>query len=40
MATIERAIELAAKSHAGQTDKGGHPYILHPLRLMLAVFPS
>jgi (p)ppGpp synthase/HD superfamily hydrolase len=37
MATIERAIELAAKAHAGQTDKGGHPYILHPLRLMLAV---
>lgn len=37
MATIERAIELAARAHAGQTDKGGHPYILHPLRLMLAV---
>lgn len=37
MATIERAIELAARAHAGQIDKGGHPYILHPLRVMLAV---
>ncbi len=37
MATLERAIEIAAKAHAGQVDKAGHPYILHPLRLMLAV---
>jgi len=37
MATLERAIELAAKAHAGQVDKAGQPYILHPLRLMLAV---
>lgn len=35
MATLEVAIELAAKYHAGQKDKGGHPYILHPLRLMM-----
>ena len=34
MATLERAIEIAARAHAGQVDKGGHPYILHPLRLM------
>lgn len=37
MSTLERAIELAAKAHTGQVDKGGHPYILHPLRLMLSV---
>ncbi|HJU39625.1 MAG TPA: HD domain-containing protein [Tahibacter sp.] len=36
MSTLERAIEIAARAHAGQTDKGGAPYILHPLRLMLA----
>ena len=37
MATLERAIALAAEYHAGQTDKGGQPYILHPLRVMAAV---
>lgn len=37
MATLERAIEIAAKSHSGQIDKAGQPYVLHPLRLMLAV---
>jgi len=37
MSTIERAIEIAARAHAGQTDKAGEPYIFHPLRLMLAV---
>jgi (p)ppGpp synthase/HD superfamily hydrolase len=37
MSTLERAIELAARAHAGQVDKAGQPYILHPLRLMLAV---
>ena len=37
MATLERAIELAARAHAGQVDKAGAPYILHPLRLLLAV---
>ena len=35
MATLERAIQIAAEAHAGQTDKGGVPYILHPLRIML-----
>lgn len=34
MSTIEKAIALAAKKHAGQIDKGKHPYIFHPLRLM------
>lgn len=37
MSTLERAIEIAAKAHAGVTDKSGQPYILHPLRVMLAV---
>ncbi len=37
MSTLERAIELAARAHAGQTDKAGAPYILHPLRVMLRV---
>ncbi len=37
MATLERAIEIAARSHAGQVDKAGQPYILHPLRLLLNV---
>ena len=37
MANLERAIEIAAKAHAGQVDKGGQPYILHPLRVMLRV---
>ena len=37
MPTLERAIEIAARAHAGQIDKGGHPYILHPLRLLLTV---
>ena len=39
-ATLERAIEIAAATHAGQTDKGGAPYILHPLRVMLRVAPG
>lgn len=34
--TLERAIALAAEAHAGQTDKAGAPYILHPLRVMQA----
>ncbi len=33
--TLGRAIELAAHAHAGQVDKGGQPYILHPLRVMV-----
>ena len=35
MPTLERAIALAAAAHAGQTDRAGQPYILHPLRVML-----
>lgn len=37
MATLERAIQIAAAAHAGQTDKAGESYILHPLRVMLRV---
>ena len=38
--TLERAIEIAARTHAGQVDKGGAPCILHPLRVMLRVAPG
>ena len=34
MSTLDRAIEIATLAHAGQTDKGGAPYIEHPLRVM------
>jgi (p)ppGpp synthase/HD superfamily hydrolase len=37
MATIERALQIAAKAHEGQRDKEGLPYILHPLRAMMSV---
>jgi len=33
--TLEDAIILAAQAHRGQVDKGGQPYILHVLRVML-----
>lgn len=35
MATLEHAVSIAANVHAGQTDKAGSPYLLHPLRLMM-----
>lgn len=37
MATLERAIAIAASAHAGQVDKAGLSYILHPLKVMLRV---
>lgn len=33
---LNKAIEIASRAHAGQVDKGGEPYILHPLRVMLS----
>ncbi len=35
MNVLNAAIALACRVHAGQVDKSGKPYILHPLRLML-----
>ena len=37
MATIEKALEIAAKAHSGVKDKQGEPYILHPIRVMMGV---
>jgi GTP diphosphokinase / guanosine-3',5'-bis(diphosphate) 3'-diphosphatase len=37
MSTLERAIAIAAEAHAGQRDRAGEPYILHPLKVMLRV---
>ncbi len=34
---LNQAIVLAAEAHSGAVDKGSAPYILHPLRVMLAV---
>ncbi len=31
---LDRAIAFAARMHEGQFDKGGKPYILHPLAVM------
>lgn len=30
-----KALEIAYKAHIGQLDKGGSPYILHPVRVAL-----
>lgn len=37
LSTLENAIALAVEKHRGRADKAGAPYILHPLRVMLAV---
>ena len=34
---LEKAIEIALIAHRGKVDKGGLPYILHPLRVMQGV---
>lgn len=33
---LEKAIRISITAHQGQVDKAGTPYILHPLRVMLA----
>jgi (p)ppGpp synthase/HD superfamily hydrolase len=35
MTLLEKAISLALEIHAGQKDKAGRSYILHPLTLMM-----
>ena len=35
MPLVEKAIAIAVAAHAGEVDKEGKPYILHPLRLMM-----
>ncbi len=35
--SLDTAIKLATDAHAGQVDKAGQPYVLHPLRVMLAM---
>jgi len=32
-ALIDKALSIATRAHAGQTDKGGKPYIAHPQRV-------
>ncbi|MEW6048784.1 MAG: HD domain-containing protein [Bacillota bacterium] len=36
-ALLDEALLLAVRAHRGQKDKGGAPYILHPLRVMLSL---
>ena len=34
---LARAIGIAASAHRTQVDKGGSPYILHPIRVMMSL---
>lgn len=34
MNILEKSISIALEAHAGQKDKAGNPYILHPLHIM------
>ena len=35
MKQLEKAIAIALRVHEGQRDRYGHPYILHPLHVMM-----
>ena len=35
MTLLEKAIAIAVEAHAGQVQKNGEPYVLHPLHLMM-----
>lgn len=35
LSQLDDALRIAVAAHAGQVDKAGQPYILHPLRLMM-----
>src|ERR1039457_1150634 len=37
MSRLDRAIQIAVETHSEQTDLGGYPYMLHPLRVLCAV---
>jgi (p)ppGpp synthase/HD superfamily hydrolase len=37
---LQKAIDLAVKAHRGAEDPPGEPYIVHPLRVMMAVSQS
>ena len=34
---LEKAIQIAVTAHSGVKDRGGKPYILHPLNVMMRV---
>ncbi len=34
MSLLETAIQIAVKAHTGQKEFNGHPYVMHPLRVM------
>lgn len=35
MATLSKALQIAVEAHFNVLDKGGHSYILHPLRIAM-----
>ena len=37
MQNLQRALEIAIMAHAGQKQKNGEPYALHPIRLALTL---